>query len=54
MTFRPPALLFLPTSTDQGPMDRLPEFTWIVLLLAFFFGVFVVSNLLARVRGSKE
>lgn len=35
-------------------MNRLPEFTWIVLLLCAFLGVFVVSNLLARVRGYKE
>lgn len=35
-------------------MHRLPEFTWIVLLLGFFVGVFVVSNVLARARGYKE
>ncbi len=35
-------------------MERLPEFTWIVLLLALFAGVFVVSNVLAKSRGYKE
>lgn len=35
-------------------MERLPEFTWIVLLLCVFLGVFVVSNVLAKARGYKE
>jgi hypothetical protein len=38
----------------MNTMNQLPEFTWIVLLLALFLGVFVVANLLARARGYRE
>lgn len=35
-------------------MKSLPELVYIVALLGFFFGTFLVSNLLARGAGYKE
>jgi hypothetical protein len=35
-------------------MNAMPEFFWIVVLLAVFAGVFLLSNLTARARGYKE
>jgi len=35
-------------------MKSLPELSYIVALLGFFFSVFLVSNVLARGAGYKE